>query len=72
MSDFSAFVGTVGTDNDNAPPFCGWRLNPVAAATLDGPGTQLLWYRTAGSSTRGGPVTAGNVPAGSLIERISR
>lgn len=72
MADYSAFTNTVSASNDDPGATGGVRPPPANGAVLDGPGTTLVWYRLAGGSTRGGPVTVGNVPAGYLAERFSR
>lgn len=72
MADYTPFGNTTGASNDDPGVVGGARFAPVNGAILDGPGTTLVWYRLAGGSTRGGPVTVGNVPAGYLVERFSR
>ena len=57
---------------DDFPTPGGVRPPPGVGAMLDPPGTPTIYYRTANGSTRGTTTSAAAVPAGSVIERVSR
>ena len=66
MSDYSGF-----TPPDDTLYTGGLRLDPKNGATLDPPGPSTIYYRTSGGS-RGTATSASGVPAGAVIERVTR
>ncbi len=67
MADYSGF-----SIPDDFPTPGSVRPPPTPGVMLDPPGTPTIYYRTANGSTRGTATSMNGVPAGSVIERVSR
>ena len=67
MADYSAF-----SVPDDSPTPAGPRPPLALSSVLDPPGSVVFYYRAATGSTRGTTTSAAAVPAGSVVERVSR